>query len=46
MDTDSREVKANGRVLGAGWKWAKGREWETSVIVSTIKTNKTNGISV
>lgn len=40
MGTDISEVKPSGRV-GAGWRETKGRKWETSVRLSTIKN--TNG---
>ena len=29
-----------GKGVGTGWRWAKGEEMGTSVIVSTIKTKK------
>lgn len=33
-------VKASGRGPGAGWRWEKGREMGTPVIVFTIKFQK------
>ena len=37
IDTDNSVAMARGKGRGAMWRWAKGGEIGTSVIVSTIK---------